>query len=40
MDGEGQMSLQRVRATEITCGKDTNNQNTTVVKKNSKFLPE
>ena len=33
MDGEGKISLQRVRATEITCGKDTNKQKTTVVKK-------
>ena len=42
-DGEGQVSLQRVRATEITCGKDTNKQKTTVVKKKKKkkkFLPE
>ena len=37
-DGEGQVSLQRVRATEITCGKDTNKQKTTVVKKKKKVL--
>ena len=34
-DGEEQVSLQRVRATQITCGKDTNKQKMNEVKKKS-----
>ena len=37
-DGEGQVSLQRVRATQITCGKDTNKQKMNEVKKKKSVL--